>query len=290
MEPIQPPDDADFDNPYAPPRSAFETEPTVHLRSLSIPFSIDSILNASWSIFRDNLGTCLWVVWSVMLVNFGLAFALNALQAGLQAAMPGDQMSIQFIYWTFYFVSLILQAWLGIGMNLLLIKIVRGEQVSFDQLFSGGRYLLKVILAGIVMFVMFFGAVLVPVFFASVGFAALRNQPVAGILILVVCIVLLVFLMIYVGARLLQFYFLIIDRDAGVIESIQLAWQITRGKAGTIILVYLMQFVLAVLGILALCVGLVFTIPLSNLLLVVTYLALVGPAKSPERMPFSSWE
>jgi uncharacterized membrane protein len=175
-------------------------------------------------------------------------------------------------------------------MNLLLIKIVRRQQVSFDQLFSGGRYLLKVILAGIVMFVMFLGAVFVPAVLAGVAVAALRNQPVGGMLILVVLIALFVFLTIYVGARLMQFYFLIIDRDAGVIESIQLAWQITRGKGGTIILVYLMQFVLVVLGILALCVGLVFTIPLSNLLLVVTYLAMVGPAKSPERMPFANWE
>jgi hypothetical protein len=289
MEAVRPPDDADFDNPYAPPRSAFEPEPTVHVQSPSIPFSIDSIMNVSWSIYRDNLGRCLWVVWSVMLVNFGLALALNALQLGLQAAMPGDQASILFIYWTFYFVSLILQAWLGIGMNLLLFRIVRGEQVSFDQLLSGGRYLLKVILAAILVFVVLFGIAFASVFIAIAVFAGLRNQAAPGLLAVVPIVGLLV-LAIYLGARLTQFYFFIIDRDAGVIESIGLAWQFTRGKVMTIILVYLVQIVLAVGGFLALCIGLVFTVPLNYLISVVTFLAMVGSSKPQERMPFSNWE
>ncbi len=104
------------------------------------------------------------------------------------------------------------------------------------------------------------------------------------------CAALFVFLVFYLAARLMQFYFLVIDRDAGVIESIGLAWQITHGRGGTIIVVYLMQCVLYVGGLLAFCVGLVFTIPLSSLLMVVTYLAAAGPVKAPERVPLLRWE
>jgi hypothetical protein len=290
VDPYRPPDDADFDNPYAPPKSAFEPERPVYSGSLAIPFSVDSIASTSWSIYRDNLGTCLWVVWSVMLVNFGLALGLNGLMAGLQAAMPGNQSSILIIYWTFYLFSILLQTWLGIGMNLALIKVARGEHVAFDQLFSGGRYMLRVIFGAIVMMGIFFGIMFVPLILMGVAIAALRDQAAWGLVALVVCVPLVAFLAIYLSARLMQFYFLIIDRDSGVMESLQGSWQITRGRVGTLILVYLLQLVLAIGGILALCVGFIFTLPLSNLMQVVTYLALVGTGKPLERIQFSNWD
>jgi hypothetical protein len=293
MDPLERPDEADIDNPYAPPKSAFEPERPVLSHSLSIPFSIDSIVNTSWAIYRDNLGTCLWIVWSVMLVNIGLGFGLQGLMAGLQAAMPGDPMSIMLIYWTFYVLSLILQSWLTIGMNLALLGVVRREQVTFDRLFSGGRYLLKVIIAGLLLvalFVVFGGLLFVPLFLGGMGAAALGNQSAWMILIVVACMAVFAVLLLYVGARLMPFYFLIIDRDAGIAESFSWGWQISRGRAGTIILVYLLQIVLAVAGFIALCVGLIFTIPLSNLLMVVTYLAMLGPVKPAERAQFSNWD
>jgi uncharacterized membrane protein len=101
---------------------------------------------------------------------------------------------------------------------------------------------------------------------------------------------LFLFLFLYLSARLLLFYFLVIDRNAGVVESIGLAWQMTRGRVGTIILVYLMQLTLILAGLVSLCVGLIFTLPLRSLLMVVTYLAIVGPPTAPERMPLFRWE
>jgi hypothetical protein len=290
MDQFRPPGDADFDNPYAPPKSTFEPERPLLAQSLSIPFSIDSITSTAWSIFKENLGTSLWVVWSVMLVNFGLGLALNGLMAGLQAAMPGDLMRIHAIYWTCYVVSLILQVWLGIGMTQCLFKIVRGEHVSFDQLFGGGRYILTVILGAIMYGLLFAATLAVPAVVAGVGFVAIQNQAPWGLVAVIIGFALVFFLAIYLAARLFQFYYLIIDRDAGILESIGLSWQITRGKAGTIILVYLLQMVLAVGGVLALCVGLIFTIPLSHLLMVVTYMAMVGTGKPADRMPFANWE
>ena len=61
----------------------------------------------------------------------------------------------------------------------------------------------------------------------------------------------------------MAFYYLIIDRDAGVIESIQLAWQITRGRAGTSFWLISCSSCF-VAGFLAFCVGLVFAAPLST--------------------------
>ena len=72
MDPLRPTDDLDLDNPYAPPRSTFAPLPKPELNFRSIPFSIDSIATTAWSIFRDNLWTCIWVVWSAALIEIGI--------------------------------------------------------------------------------------------------------------------------------------------------------------------------------------------------------------------------
>jgi uncharacterized membrane protein len=84
---------------------------------------------------------------------------------------------------------------------------------------------------------------------------------------------------------MMQFSNLILDRGARVIESIQLSWQLTRRRAGTIILVYCMHLILVIGGLLALCVGVIFTLPLGSLMQVVTFLAMAGPGRPPERVP-----
>jgi hypothetical protein len=290
MGPIGPPDDTDFDNPYAPPRSTFEPEPTVHLQGPAIPFSIDGIVSASWSIFRDNLGKCLWLFWCWFLMYIGFIILLQNLLIRLESAMPGRAPDFQFISLALNLLFSLIQAWLGIGLTLGFIKIVRREPVSAGVLFSGGRYLLRVILASIVAGLLIVAAVLIPFVVMNVGFALLQNQMAAGWLVLIASIAMIFFLVLYLAARLMQFSYLILDRGAGVIESIQLSWRLTRRRAGTIILVYCMHLILVIGGLLALCVGWIFTFPLGSLMQVVTFLAMAGPARPPAPMPISSDE
>jgi hypothetical protein len=291
MDPLRPPDDLDLDNPYAPPRSTFAPLPKPGLQSLSIPFSIDSIATTAWLIYRDNLWTCIWVVWAAALIELGVQMLLAMVMGALGAAMPGDQAALTAINNVLILPIFVFLRWLQIGVTRGLIQIVRGEPVSAEVLFSGGRYLPRVIFALILLVLLYFVLLFIPLMLLAMTLAILRDQMVAGLLTLVAVCATCVFLVIYLGARVMPFYYLIIDRDAGVIESIQLAWQITRGRAGTVFLAYLVQFVLLIAGFLALCVGLVFTVPLSTLLMVVTYLAMVGPAKPADRMPFTAhWE
>ena len=290
MDPYQSPEEPDFDNPYAPPRSSFQPEEQVDRQGVSIPFTVDSIVNTSWSIFKAQLGTFLWVVWAPLGVNIGLGIALTIVNAALLAAMPGDRMTAMAIYWVLYVLSLLIQTWLGIGMTLGLFKVVRGEPVAFDVLFSGGRYILRVVLGFILLFLIFMVILLVPLFLIGAASAMLANNAVAGIVFMVITVAFCVVVMLYMSARLAQFYYLILDRDAGAFQSIQLSWQLTSGRAGTIILIYLLQMMLAVAGFLALCVGLIFTTPLSYVLLIVTYLALIGKEKPPARAQLTTWD
>jgi hypothetical protein len=290
MDPAAPFDDPDLDNPYAPPQSTFVPETTTTPQFAGIPFTVSDVFNWSWETFKNRLWPCIYIFWGAVGINWGISFAQNMLVAVMTAVIH-EQAFFQGINFLLAIVSMVIQVWLGIGMALGLLKIARGEPVSFDVLFSGGRYLVTAILASIVVALLVGAVVVIPAFVLGVAFYVLRDQGSAGVIAIVLGGALIAVLVIYLAARVGQFYYLVIDRNAGVIDSIRLSWQLTEGRAGTIILVYLLQFLLALAGVIALCVGLIFTLPLANLMQIVTYLALAGTAKPDTKVPLEeNWE
>jgi hypothetical protein len=297
MDPYRAPDDLDFDNPYAAPKSSIKPEAAAPRDLVSIPCSIDGILSAAWSVFRANMWPCIWLFWGMLLLSTGFRMLVAMMQVGLQTGMPGNQASLAFVNFGLTFFALIVQTWLEIGMNLGLLKTVRGQPVSFDVLFSGGRYVVTAILSLIVCACLFVAMMIIPAIVGAGILVSFRRPSGAFLLAILGVAVVLVGLTLYLSARLFQFLFLVMDQDAGAIDAIQRSWQLTRGRAGTIILVNFAQLAVLVAGVLALCVGVIFAWPFAALVRAVLYLALLGPHKPSEhphfeqdRMPMAEWE
>lgn len=68
---------------------------------------------------------------------------------------------------------------------------------------------------------------------------------------------------IYWGLRLQFFGWVIVDKDVGPFQAIQESWEITRGSAWQLFLMWWVLFFVNVLGLLALGIGLLVTVPLS---------------------------
>ena len=187
-------------------------------------------------------------------------------------------------------MSLVINAWLYAGAMRVYLKIVRNQPVAFGEVFQGGRYLLPMIFASIIYVIV----MLVPVFLGFVVSLAasglIANQSAAGILIFLIGIAVATILAGYLTARLIMCFFLIVDRDAGAIESLLQAWELTRNKAGTMFLVLLLAFAVYMAGILALCVGLIFSLPLACLMITVAYVVLVGTVSPPLKKDELIWE
>jgi uncharacterized membrane protein len=273
MDPLRPPDDPDLDNPYAPPRATFVPESTLPLQFAGIPFSVGDIFNWTWTVYKERTWPCLFIFWGAFGMEWAISFAVQMLLPVLMLAIK-DPTFFMIINVLIFFVSWVTQVWLSIGMTRGFLKIGRGEPVTFDVLFSGGRYLVNTILGAIIVGLIIGGLALIPAFVLGALFVAVRNQASAGTLVFVFGCASFAVLLIYMIARLLQFFYLVVDRNAGPMDSIQLSWQLTRHRAGTIVVILLLGFVLTLAGVLALCVGLIFTLPLNSLLQVVTYLAL----------------
>jgi len=286
MEYIEPIDDPDLDNPYAPPKAAPAQEQAMPEVS-GIPFTASDIFNWSWTIFKENMGITIGLVIGMNALNVGISFGLGLILGAVAAAIRDPAVSASLNVFI-QFVGMVVGMWLAIGMTRGLLRVARGQPVSFDVVFSGGPYLVPVILAGIVV-----GLMVIAVIFPLAGIVGIifwmQRDSNLGLAAALVAVPIGLVIVIYLYARLFPFFYLIIDRNAGAIDSIRMSWQLTEKRAGTIILLYFIQMAIYIAGFLALCVGLIFAIPLMTMIVVVTYLALTGKAKAPART-LTTWE
>jgi uncharacterized membrane protein len=264
-------------NPYAPPRSEVGPEPELLPLGELTPtaFTIGDVLTRSWEIYRDRMGTCIGIVVGCMGLNVVTQIVLSAAQQ--VAPMARDPQAVAFVVGVFGSLAVTLfQIWLNIGQAIVMLDIARGREVTFADVFTGARFILRVLLAGCLM-----GLILIipPVLGVIPGVIALqaagKDSPV-GIAVAAVGFLAGLAVSIYSGLRLSQFYYLIIDRDAGVADSLRLSYGITRGKSGAIFVLGLVTTAINLAGVLACFVGLILTMPLTVLIFIVTYLALTG--------------
>lgn len=288
MDSYEPP--SDRENPYAPPQSALL--PRVKDYSASgVPFTVGDVFDRTWSLFKKRFWTCLAVVWGTLGINFAVSVFMNVLLASLVEITRDDTM-YRLLYVLTVFGGSVLQIWVvWIGQTIALLKIARGEPVAFEDVFKGGRFVLTLILATIV----FLGVLAVPILIAvgtiTAGLVMMPAQSaVAAVLLFLAVSVPVGAVVVFLTVRLCMYYYMVIDRDAGVFESFRQSWRCTQHQGSTITLVFCLQVAIWLAGLLALCVGLIVAIPLGNLLVPVTFLFLTATEKSGSNELELYWE
>jgi uncharacterized membrane protein len=285
MGPYQFPEDRDSDNPYAPPQSS--SAPTL---AAGMPFTVNDVFQWSWAIFSERMRACLSIFWGAIGINLAASILLSLVQESTAAGVR-DPNVFKAVYILCLFASFVIQAWLTIGMTLAMLKIARGEHVTFENLFRGGPFLLTALLAWVVHKLLIAVPIVVATGVIIGGIVMMENQSgVAAFVLFLVVSSLAGLVFIVLAARISMYYYLVIDRHAGVFDSLLQSWRLCRNQVGTITLVYFVQFAVFLVGLLACVVGLVFALPLISLLETVTYLALAGGATSGEKLPRVAWE
>ncbi len=260
-------------------------------QALGVPFTVDDVFDWSWSLFRTRFWTCLSIVWGVMGINWAISVGMNVMLSGL-VNITRDEAMYRLLYILTLFGSVVLQIWVvWIGQTIALLKIARGEPVAFEDVFKGGRVLLTTILASIVMLAVLAVPILIAVGAITAGLMIIPDQSgVVAVLLFLILSVPAGVVVVFLTVRLCMYYYMVIDCNAGVFESFRQSWQCTQDQASTITLVFGLQLVVLLAGLLALCVGVIFAIPLGNLLVPVTYLFLTGTGKSGRNETEIHWE
>jgi len=188
--------------------------------------------------------------WSVMKANFlfflGLMLAIVAVNI-VTSSITGLFEKVPFVY----FILTIAFMFVGFIMNLGLLKIVLKfydkQKPSFADLYRHYRLVLKFFLASIV-----------------VGFAV------------VVGLILFILPGIYLGIKLQFFSYFIVDKKMGSIEAIKASWAATSGSFWNLFLFALLCLGVNILGLMALGIGLLLTLPTTMMAIAYVYCKLSG--------------
>ena len=197
---------------------------------------------------RADLGVIWEQAWEVYKNNLGLSVGLYVLTLLIQfaASLPELKLNINQAQWNpLVLLQSAVQFWLAAGYAHCMLKLARGDVPQVAELFWGGRWFWRTVGSGIV-------------FGLAVSLGTL------------LCIL----PGIFIALRLWPYLYFIVDEDDGVTDAFNRSWNLTRDQYGLGLLLGLCTIGLNLAGILMLCVGVLFTFPLTALLAAMTYLAL----------------
>lgn len=146
------------------------------------------------------------------------------------------------------FISIVMQAFMAGGIVAFALKVVRGQQPQFGDVFGGARFFLPML-----------------------GAAILAN--IASVIGLILCVVPAVI----VGLGLMFYPALIVDRQMGAVDALKESWRITNGHKMNLFIFSLLMFVVVLAGYLACCVGaLLVSAPIGAISFAYIYVKLMG--------------
>jgi DNA-directed RNA polymerase subunit RPC12/RpoP len=220
-------------------------------RRSSAPIALDAgeVISTSWTIFKSQLGMLIGAVVIVGLLDGLVGLPANVIQNGLQNNFfPQNQIPTMVVaYFALLIVASLFQIYMAVGQTIFFLKIARGQPAEFGDLFRGGHYLLRA-LGGSILFGLMLGF----------GFALLI---VPGVIL---------------SLMFWPFMYVLVDTDAPGMQCLSRAKEITPHTWGTVFVLWLTAVGLSILGVLACCVGLLFTVPLSLMLFAVAYCRMTG--------------
>lgn len=220
------------------------------------PIDAGDILNRTWAIFQLHWGMCTLAFFVTWIIQIGFGIIIGQLSAvSVHAAGLGRDESVAAIASQLLAqpASFVFTTWLEAGLSLFMLNVAKGGTPNLSDVFAGGRYFLAMLPARFLFYLM-----------CTLGAAACIVPGV--ILALMFC----------------QYYFIILDRGEGAIDSLRLSSQITQGNKANLFLLFLVTIGVGLLGLLALCVGVFFATAFNFLMAAVAYLAMTGQRTADE--------
>ena len=262
-------------NPYAAPRSEVGPERLSYDPTLAARPEFGDIFARSWEIYKAQLGMCVGAFVILIAINMGIGFGSQIIQTAVLQAL-GQGAAFLAALLGLQIASMLLQMWLNAGLLLFMVNVARGREPAIGQVFGGGPFLLRYCVAAILVGGGVFSivAILAVPVAATYGLAG-TDSPALPI-VAVLCGILALAALIWYSIKMSLYAYLIVDRDAGMIDSIRLSFELTKGNELLIFLVGLVSIPIGMVGFLACIVGIVFTIPFTMLLFAMTYVAIVG--------------
>ncbi len=248
------------------------------------PLEFGDVFNATWNLYSQQLA--LVVVGPLIATILTLVSAIPTFILGFIGLSLLDQhdestgVALLIAAACTLLLPFVVTLYLSAGLQLLFLKVARKDPaVSFQVLFSGGRYVFKLFLAGLVLGMLWLVAIGLPILLGVILGAAFQTQEEAAIGAAVLLALVTCCLAALVSLRYWAFTYVIVDEDPPGLGCFSRAAELMQGNYGAILLVGFVGFLLH-MAISSFCsiLGL-FTQPLLTLLFAVSYVKMTGQWK-----------
>jgi uncharacterized membrane protein len=217
------------------------------------PWTASEAIGFGWNAVTKNivglsLGffvAILVILTPVYVLQFGLQFGLSALAGEMDSDVLGILGAGLAVI--FSVLGVLASAFLAGGINNVMVRTARGEKVSIGDWFSGGRFLGKILVGQICLFIAL-----------AIGF--------------VLCVIPGYILMI--GTSMWGFF--VVDKNMGGVDALKASWAVTNGHKVSIFVLILLQGLCALAGYLACGIGIFVAAPLIMVANAYVYLKLNG--------------
>lgn len=200
---------------------------------------------------------CVSEGWALYTQNFGTFLVI-----GLLAILLAGCLGIIAIGWFIYGPIMV-------GVFYAYLRQIRGEQIDIGMMFSGFKQFVPAMIIGLIVLAPSIAARVYDWAFQIAEIAAIYNptELTAGILAVVWFISFffksLVLILSILANILLMFSFpLLAEREMGLMDTMKLSASAGWANAGGLFLLMLLNGLILIVGILALCIGVIFAIPL----------------------------
>lgn len=237
------------------------------------------IIKNAFELTKKNALVLIGVLLTTFLISFFFSFIIGAFQ------------SMPFVSFILNMCSLIFQLYFGVGIMKLMLNIVDGKEPEFSEIKPTWSEMVKYLSVGLLLFLIF-----MVTFMITIGVFGLINVLKPGlstflsdlvknpdnlvnyskqeILYAIVVFMLLAIPSVLFYMRLQFASYLVIDKKLDLGVSINHSFKITKGYLLYIVLMLFAVVLLNILGVIALFIGLLFTIPMSMLIFILLYRSL----------------
>ena len=211
-------------------------------------FKISEVFKTSWKQTRSQIWVLAGLIIGYMIISFTLSiFSAPAPGLGLAGFTIGViLMNV---------LSIILGCIFSLGYIKNIFQALDGDEPQFSAYGQQARKILTY-------------------FLSSILYA----------LIICVGLGLLIIPGIYLALRLQFFTAIIVEEDGGILESLRRSWEITKGQAMPLFLVFLTMVGISIVGFLLFIVGIFVAIPLTYMMYAYTYRKLSAPVISEQNI------
>lgn len=213
-----------------------------------------------------DAGGCVSNAWTMVKQNYGVYLGIALIAMILAGCIPC--------------VSLFLVGPVMGGVYFVYLRAMRGEPVEFAMMFKGFEKFVPLMVIGIIASI---PEIIGQILRSTVDLGRLglmgdgRNKDfqffqqgsnpefaiATGLLILIAIVAVVVILFAVVWRVLLFFAIpLVMEYDLGVIDAIKLSARAATSNIGGMIVLFIFEFLIVLLGVLALCIGVFFVIPI----------------------------